>query len=67
MKWKVLIHPAQEGSFWAEIPALSGCVSEGETLEETLADISEAAEGWIEVAAEQAVVDPKARLLDIEL
>ena len=52
MKLKVLIHPAEEGGYWAEVPALLGCVSEGETLDETLANIREAAEGWLEVAAE---------------
>jgi len=36
MKLQVVIHPAEECGFWAEIPALAGCVSEGETLEETL-------------------------------
>lgn len=51
MKLQVIIHPAEEGGFWAEIPAFAGCVSEGETLEETLSNIKEAAEGWLEVAA----------------
>ena len=53
MKIKAVIHPAAEGGFWAEVPALRGCYSEGDTLEETLANIREAAEGWLEVAAEQ--------------
>ena len=39
MKLQVMIHPAEEGGFWAEIPAFAGCVSEGETLEETLQNI----------------------------
>ena len=52
MKLSVLIHPAAEGGYWAEIPALSGCVSQGETYEEILANIQEAAEGWIAVATE---------------
>jgi predicted RNase H-like HicB family nuclease len=51
MKLQVVIHPAEEGGFWAEIPAFAGCVSEGETLEETRLNIKEAAEGWLEVAA----------------
>jgi predicted RNase H-like HicB family nuclease len=51
VKLKTLIYPAEEGGFWAEVPALPGCVSEGETLEETLANVREAAEGWLEVAA----------------
>jgi predicted RNase H-like HicB family nuclease len=49
MKLKVLIHTADEGGYWAEIPALPGCVSQGETFDETLTNIREAAEGWLEV------------------
>lgn len=51
MKLNVLIHHAEEGGFWAEIPALPGCVSEGDTMEEMLVNIKEAAEGWLAVAA----------------
>ena len=60
MKLEVLIHAAEEGGFWAEVPALPGCVSEGDSLDETLANIREAAEGWLEVSAEQADADPEA-------
>jgi predicted RNase H-like HicB family nuclease len=51
MKLQVMTHPAEEVGFWEEIPAFAGCVSEGETLEETLLNIKEAAEGWLEVVA----------------
>jgi len=52
MKLKVLIHTADEGGFWAEVPALPGCVSQGETYDEALSNVREAAEGWLEVAEE---------------
>ena len=67
MKLKVLVHPAEEGGFWAEVPALPGCVSEGESLDETLANIREAAEGWLEVSAERAETDPQAQIVEVEL
>ena len=51
MKIKAIIHPAEEGGFWAEVPALKGSYSEGASFEETLANIREAAEGWLEAAA----------------
>lgn len=54
MKFQVLVHKAEEDGHWAEVPALSGCISEGETFDEMIANIREAAEGWIEVAAEHA-------------
>ena len=48
----VIIHHAEEGGYWAEVPSLPGCVSQGETLEETIANIREAIELYIEVLAE---------------
>ena len=52
MKLNILIYEAEEGGYWAEVPALRGCVSEGETLDETLVNIKEAALGWLETASE---------------
>ncbi len=48
MKLKAIIHKAEEGGYWAEVPALKGCYSQGETLEETKANIQEAIEGYLE-------------------
>jgi predicted RNase H-like HicB family nuclease len=45
MKLKAIIHSAEDGGFWAEVPALPGCASEGDTLEEAQANILEAVEG----------------------
>ncbi len=50
MKLKILIYEAEEGGYWAKVPALRGCVSEGETMDETLSNIKEAALGWLETA-----------------
>ena len=47
MTLKVVIHPAEEGGFWAEVPALPGCVSQGETVEDVRANVGEAIEGWL--------------------
>ena len=67
MKFTVVVHPAEEGGFWAEIPALAGCVSEGETPEEALANIREAAEGWLKVAGDRTQNDANVQLAEIEL
>ncbi len=67
MKLRVLVHPAEEGGFWAEIPALPGCVSEGDTFEEMLTNIREAAEGWLTVATEKTVVGHQVQIAEIEL
>jgi len=49
MKLKIVVHPAEEGGYWAEVPALPGCASEGETMDETLANVREAIEAWLSV------------------
>ena len=48
MKYRVLIEVDEDGIFCARIPALPGCLSDGETREEALANIREAAELYIE-------------------
>jgi predicted RNase H-like HicB family nuclease len=50
MKLRVLIHPEEVGGFSVSVPALPGCYSQGETLDEALVNIREAAELWIERA-----------------
>ena len=37
MKLKVIIHEAEEGGYWAEVPAIPGCATQGDTFEELLA------------------------------
>jgi len=49
MKLKVIIHHAEEGGYWAEIPAILGCATQGETFEELLSNIYEAVEACLSV------------------
>ena len=58
MTLKVLIHAADEGGFWAEVPALPGCVSQGETVDAVRTNVREAIEGWL--LAEDSAVRAKA-------
>ena len=53
MKIKAIIHEAEEGGYWAEVPALPGCVTEGDTWEELIENLREAVEGCLEVIAER--------------
>lgn len=48
MKFKVVIHEAEEGGYWANVPGLPGCVSEGDTMDEMLANIREAIECYLD-------------------
>jgi predicted RNase H-like HicB family nuclease len=47
MTLKAIVHPAEEGGFWAEVPALPGCFTQGETVQEIRANLHEAIEGWL--------------------
>jgi predicted RNase H-like HicB family nuclease len=57
MKLKVLIQSESVGGYSVRAPALPGCYSQGDTRDEALANIREAAELWLELAAEQALSD----------
>ncbi len=56
MKLKVIIHEAEEGGYWAEVPSIPGCATQGETFEELLRNLYEAVEGClsVDVPPEQA-------------
>jgi predicted RNase H-like HicB family nuclease len=47
MKLQVIVHEAKEGGFWAEVPAIPGCATQGDTFEELLTNIYEAVEGCL--------------------
>ena len=65
MKIKAIIHKAEEGGYWAEVPALPGCFSEGETLDEVKVNIAEAVEGYLEVAGEEVEKNPDDEIYEI--
>ena len=49
MELKIVIHSADEGGYWAEVPSIPGCASEGESLEELLMNVGEAIEGCLSI------------------
>lgn len=65
MQIKIIVHQAEEGGFWAEVPALPGCVSQGETLEELDENIREAIEGYLAADVINPVADGFERTLEI--
>jgi predicted RNase H-like HicB family nuclease len=50
MKIKVVVHEAEEVGFWAEIPAIPGCATQGDSMEELLQNLREAIEGCLSPA-----------------
>ena len=65
MKIKVVVHEAEEGGYWAEVPALPGCATQGETMEELLHNLREAIEGYLSVDVAEPKLDGRMRVLEI--
>ena len=65
MKIKAIVHEAEEGGYWAEVPAIPGCATQGETFEELLSNLYEAVEGCLSVDIEKSKVTGKDRILEI--
>lgn len=56
--YTVILEPAEEGGFIARVPALPGCMTQGETLDEVSINIEEAIEGYIECLKEDGKIIP---------
>jgi predicted RNase H-like HicB family nuclease len=65
-KYAVVIHEEPDGDFWAEVPALPGCYSQGETIPERIENVREAISGVLEVLREQGR-EPEADIRILEL
>ncbi|QMS90426.1 type II toxin-antitoxin system HicB family antitoxin [Nostoc edaphicum CCNP1411] len=65
MKIRAIIHPAEEGGFWAEVPALLCCITEGDTIEEVMANLKDAIEGWLEVANNRNAIESTDQVVEI--
>jgi len=59
MEYTVLLHAADEGGYWAEVPALPGCYSQGESIEETVRNMQEAIEAHLEALRQEGQEIPK--------
>ena len=64
MTIEVILHEAAEGGYWASVPSLPGCVSEGEGRDETLANIREAIECYLDCEASNETPDLVLRLIE---
>lgn len=58
MNLRVIVERDEKGFYVAEVPALPGCLSQGKTYDEALANIKEAVEGWLEVMESKQSFDP---------
>ena len=68
MTFKAVIHPESTGGFGGEVPALPGCYSQGETVEELLVNLREAATGCLEVLSEEGrLPEPEVEVAELAL
>ena len=61
MELKVVVHQAEEGGYWAEVPAIPGCATQGESFEELLTNLYEAIEGCLSVETEGVAVEAESK------
>ena len=64
---KAIVHEAEEGGYWAEVPALPGCVTQGETMDEVQANLREAIELWLSVEESPKDIGSKDKVLELSL
>ena len=59
LPYKIVLYTAEEGGYAIEIPELSGCVSQGQTLEEAYEMIQDAKRGWLDIALQDGETIPE--------
>lgn len=65
MKIKIVVHEAEEGGFWAEVPSIPGCATQGDTFEELLQNLYEAIEGCLSVEVDDSVQNESSKIMEI--
>ena len=65
MKLKTIIHEAEEGGYWAEVPAIPGCATQGDTIEELISNLHEAVEACLSVDIKDIELSDKDRVMEI--
>jgi predicted RNase H-like HicB family nuclease len=65
MQLKAIVHPAEEGGFWAEVPALPGCLTQAETMDELRSNLQEAIELWLSVDDRQTAANANDTVLEL--
>ena len=65
VKLNVVIHQADEGGYWAEVPSIPGCATQGDTLEELLKNVREAVEGCLSVEVQDVPISKTDRIVEI--
>lgn len=67
MRFKVVLEPSDEGGYTVYVPSLPGCISEGDTADQALANIREAIELYLEPVEDDWVLVDDAQVQEVEL
>ncbi len=67
MKLKVVIHEAEEGGYWAEVPSIHGCATQGDSFDELLGNLYEAVEGCLSVDVQDIDLSAKDKVMEISV
>jgi predicted RNase H-like HicB family nuclease len=67
MKLKVVVHEAEEGGYWAEVPSILGCATQGDSFDELLTNIYEAVEGCLSVNVQDIQVSKTDKVMEIAI
>jgi predicted RNase H-like HicB family nuclease len=65
MKIKVVIHEAEEGGFWAEVPAIPGCMTQGKDMQELIKNIYDAVEGCLSIEIDKIQIGKKDKVMEL--
>lgn len=65
MKLKVIIHQAEEGGYWAEVPAIPGCATQGEDMRELIENVYDAVEGCLSIDMETIELKATDQVMDL--
>jgi predicted RNase H-like HicB family nuclease len=65
MKVKVIIHEAEEGGYWAEVPAIPGCMTQGENMKELIENLYDAIEGCLSVDMKEIRMDSRDTVMEL--
>jgi predicted RNase H-like HicB family nuclease len=67
MKIQAIVHKAEEGGYWAEVPSIPGCATQGETMEELRSNLQEAIEGCLSVPLERPSTESGDQVIELAL
>jgi len=67
MTVRAIVHKAEEGGFWAEVPSIPGCATQGETMEELRSNLRETIEGCLSVPVEIPSTHADAQVIELAL